>query len=122
MGQNRTALILGTKAGAKLSRFLRSDWAHEKFHDEPDASGMQWHIDSKPNTVGFAIAVAYDPPQGCAALRLPLAIDRIDKDATLKAAYHRAMRRWVRLSNLLQKYGQDPLGVPEIFLGEVETA
>lgn len=121
MGQPRTALILGAKTNAKLGRFLRSDLAHEKFHTAEECTDLTWHTDSEPQLVGFAFAVAYDPPKGCAELKLPVRLDDAGS-GRLSVAYNRAMKKWVRFIAHLKKFHIAFDVVPEVFLGEVERA
>ena len=74
-----------------------------------------------PHVLGFPVAVAYDPPPGCAELRFPTSLEDLLREPGAQAAHARAAAKWERLAADLRVRGV-LLGEPRLYLAEIERA
>lgn len=116
MSQNRTALFVGIIPDNTLRDFLDSDEGARVLYDNfyPDIRRS-----SDGTCLGYPFAVAYDPPDGCAELPLPLhlpslagwghAADSSGSDAPLppemSEAWVRASKKWSAFAKEMRRHG-----------------
>lgn len=116
MGQPRTAILLGTKRSQALLNFMEAD-EHGRLWDQNP--GLRVSEDGQ--YIGFPVAVAHDPPAGCAELLMPVVLNQVGQMEGFVAALAEAQVKWGTLRAILRASGIR-VGKLCLYLAEVERA